>query len=258
MIDILIAVAISLTVSILLTPMLIRLFNRQGFGQEIREDGPPSHKTKRGTPSMGGVAILAGIWAGYLGTHLLGLAFNGYGPSASGLLVLFLATTLGAVGFVDDLIKIRRSRNLGLNKTAKTVGQITAAILVGILVLQFRNEAGLTPGTSDLSYVREIATVTLAPAIFVLFCVLVVSAWSNAVNFTDGLDGLAAGFDGHGHRRLCADHVLAVSQRLCDRPRLGVLQRARPAGSGDHRRLDRWCVHRVSVVERRAGQDLHG
>ena len=96
MIDILLAVAISLAVSILLTPMLIRLFNRQGFGHEIREDGPPSHKTKRGTPSMGGVAILAGIWAGYLGTHLAGLAFNGKGPSASGLLVLFLATTLGA------------------------------------------------------------------------------------------------------------------------------------------------------------------
>ena len=193
MIDILIAVGISLTVSILLTPMLIRLFSRQGFGHEIREDGPPSHKTKRGTPSMGGVAILAGIWAGYLGTHLAGLLFNGNGPSASGLLVLFLATTLGAVGFVDDLIKIRRARNLGLNKTAKTVGQITAAVLVGVLVLQFRNDAGLTPGTSDLSYVREIATVTLAPALFVLFCVIVVSAWSNAVNFTDGLDGLAAG-----------------------------------------------------------------
>ena len=130
MIDILIAVAIALTVSIVLTPVLIRLFTRQGFGHEIREDGPPSHQTKRGTPSMGGVAILAGIWAGYLGTHLAGLAFNGEGPSASGLLVLFLATTLGAVGFVDDLIKIRHSRNLGLNKTAKTVGQITAAVLV--------------------------------------------------------------------------------------------------------------------------------
>ncbi|BBY09067.1 phospho-N-acetylmuramoyl-pentapeptide-transferase [Mycobacterium noviomagense] len=193
MIEILIAVGISLTVSILLTPALIRLFNRQGFGHEIREDGPPSHRTKRGTPSMGGVAILAGIWAGYLGTHLAGLAFDSYGPSASGLLVLLLATALGAVGFVDDLIKVRRARNLGLNKTAKMVGQITAAVLFAVLVLQFRNTDGLTPASSDLSYVREIATVTLAPALFVLFCVVVVSAWSNAVNFTDGLDGLAGG-----------------------------------------------------------------
>ena len=70
--QILIAVGIALAVSILLTPVLIRLFTRQGFGHEIREDGPPSHHKKRGTPSMGGVAIVAGIWAGYLGTHLVG------------------------------------------------------------------------------------------------------------------------------------------------------------------------------------------
>jgi phospho-N-acetylmuramoyl-pentapeptide-transferase len=190
---ILVAVAIALAVSILLTPALIKLFTRQGFGHEIREDGPPSHKTKRGTPSMGGVAILVGIWAGYFGTHLVGLALDGDGPSASGLLVLGLATALGTVGFIDDLIKIRRSRNLGLNKTAKTVGQITAAVLFGILVLQFRNSDGLTPGSPELSYVREIATVTLSPLLFVLFAVVVVSAWSNAVNFTDGLDGLAGG-----------------------------------------------------------------
>jgi phospho-N-acetylmuramoyl-pentapeptide-transferase len=191
--QILIAVAIAVAVSILLTPALIRLFTKQGFGHQIREDGPPSHQTKRGTPSMGGVAILAGIWAGYLGAHLIGLAFDGEGISASGLLVLGLATVLGGVGFLDDLIKIRRSRNLGLNKTAKTVGQITAAVLFGVLVLQFRNSAGLTPGSPNLSYVREIATIAFTPVVFVLFCVIVVSAWSNAVNFTDGLDGLAAG-----------------------------------------------------------------
>ena len=80
---ILIAVGLSLAMSILLTPLLIRAFTRQGFGHEIREDGPPSHQTKRGTPSMGGVAILAGIWAGYLGTHLIGVMLHGDGPSAS-------------------------------------------------------------------------------------------------------------------------------------------------------------------------------
>jgi phospho-N-acetylmuramoyl-pentapeptide-transferase len=190
---ILITVGLSLAVSILLTPWLIRLFNRQGLGHEIREDGPPSHKTKRGTPSMGGVAILAGIWAGYLGTHLVGVALDGEGPSASGLLVLGLATALGLVGFMDDMIKLRRARNLGLNKTAKTVGQIAAAVLFGVLVLWFRNGDGLTPGSTELSYVREIATVTLPPLVFILFVVVLVSAWSNAVNFTDGLDGLAAG-----------------------------------------------------------------
>ena len=191
--QILIAVGISLAVSILLTPWLVKLFTRQGFGQEIREDGPPSHHTKRGTPSMGGVAIIAGIWAGYLGTHLVGLALDGRGPSASGLLVLGLATALGVVGFTDDLIKIRRSRNLGLNKKAKSLGQIGSAVIFAVLVLQFRNSDGLTPASPQLSYVREIATVTLPPLLFVIFVVFVINAWGNAVNFTDGLDGLAAG-----------------------------------------------------------------
>ena len=169
--QILIAVGIALAVSILLTPVLIRLFTRQGFGQEIREDGPPSHQTKRGTPSMGGVAILAGIWAGYLGTHLIGMALDGDGPSASGLLVLGLATALGAVGFLDDLIKIRRSRNLGLNKTAKTVGQIArrgALRRAGAAVPQRRRP---DPGQSP-----NCPTCARSPpsrwrrSVFVLFC----------------------------------------------------------------------------------------
>jgi phospho-N-acetylmuramoyl-pentapeptide-transferase len=191
--QILAAAGISLAVSILLTPWLIRLFTRQGVGQEIREDGPPSHHSKRGTPSMGGVAIVAGIWAGYLGTHLVGVASGGPGPSASGLLVLGLATALGGVGLLDDMIKVRRVRNLGLNKKAKTLGQIGSAVIFGVLALQFRNADGLTPASPQLSYVREIATVTLPPLLFVLFVVFVINAWGNAVNFTDGLDGLAAG-----------------------------------------------------------------
>ena len=256
--QILIAVAIALAVSILLTPVLIRLFTRQGFGHEIREDGPPSHHKKRGTPSMGGVAIVAGIWASYFGTHLVGVVIDGKGPSASGLIVLGLATALGCVGFIDDLIKIRRARNLGLNKTAKTVGILVAAVLFGVLALSFRNADGLTPGSAELSYVREIATVTLAPAVFVLFCVVIVSAWSNAVNFTDGLDGLAAG----AMAMVCAAYVLITFWQFrnacATSPGRRLLQRARPARPGDHRGGHRGGVHRVPVVERRARQDLHG
>lgn len=192
--QILLAGAIAIAVSILLTPVLIKVFSRQGFGQEIRVEGPQSHQTKRGTPSMGGVAILAALWAGYFGSHLVGLFTDGgNGPTASGLLVLGLATALGIVGFLDDIIKIRKHRNLGLNKTAKSIGQFIAAILFGILVLQFRNDYGLTPASTDLSYVRDINAIGLGSVVFVIFCWLVVAAWSNAVNFTDGLDGLAAG-----------------------------------------------------------------
>ena len=113
--QILIAGVISLAVAILLTPVLIKVFSRQGFGQEIRVEGPKSHQTKRGTPSMGGVAIVAALWAGYWGAHLVGLLTDGSGPTASGVLVLSLATTLALVGFLDDFIKIRKQRNLGLN-----------------------------------------------------------------------------------------------------------------------------------------------
>ncbi|HEY9314157.1 phospho-N-acetylmuramoyl-pentapeptide-transferase [Williamsia sp.] len=191
--QILIAGVLSLAVAILLTPVLIKVFSRQGFGQEIRVEGPASHQTKRGTPSMGGVAIVAALWAGYWGSHLFGLMTDGSGPTASGILVLSLATTLALVGFLDDFIKIRKQRNLGLNKTAKSVGQLIAALLFGFLVLQFRNEAGYRPASSQLSYVREIDAIAMGSVVFIIFVWLVVSAWSNAVNFTDGLDGLAAG-----------------------------------------------------------------
>ncbi|MEE2034437.1 phospho-N-acetylmuramoyl-pentapeptide-transferase [Rhodococcus chondri] len=191
--QILFAAGIALAVSILLTPVLIKAFSRQGFGQEIRVEGPQSHQSKRGTPTMGGVAILAGLWAGYWGSHLIGMAYDAEGPSASGLLVLGLTTALGGVGFLDDFIKIRKQRNLGLNKTAKLVGQLVVAVAFGILALQFRNSDGLAPASTDLSYVRDIATVSMGSIVFILFVYLLVSAWSNAVNLTDGLDGLAAG-----------------------------------------------------------------
>ncbi len=193
MTQILIAGGISLAVAILLTPVLIKVFSRQGFGQEIRVEGPESHQTKRGTPSMGGVAIICALVVGYFGAHVAGFIMDGSGPTASGLLVLGLAVSLGIVGFLDDFIKIRKHRNLGLNKTAKSVGQFVAAILFGVLVIQFRNGAGSSPASTNLSYVRDIVAISMGSIVFVIFCWLVVAAWSNAVNFTDGLDGLAAG-----------------------------------------------------------------
>lgn len=190
--QILFAAAIALAVSIMLTPLLIRIFARQGFGQEIRVDGPASHQSKRGTPTMGGVAILVGMWAGYLGSHLIGIGYDAEGPTASALLVLGLATALGGVGFIDDFIKIRKGRNLGLTAAGKYIGQISAAVAFGVLALQFSN-GGLTPASRQLSYVRDINTVSMSVIVFLAFVCLVVVAWSNAVNLTDGLDGLAAG-----------------------------------------------------------------
>ena len=184
-----VAASVALAISILLTPYLIRFFARQGFGQEIRAEGPESHQAKRGTPTMGGVAILISLWIGYLVSHLL----TGDPMTASALLVLFLTTALGAVGFLDDFIKIRRQRNLGLNKTSKLVGQLLTAAIFGILALRFANDRELTPASPNLSFVRDITVLSFGVIGFVVFGYVVIAAWSNAVNLTDGLDGLAAG-----------------------------------------------------------------
>jgi phospho-N-acetylmuramoyl-pentapeptide-transferase len=191
--QILFAAAIALAVSILLTPLLVRMFARRGFGQEIRIDGPASHQSKRGTPTMGGVAILAGLWAGYWGSHLIGIGYHADGPSVSGLLVLGLTTALGVVGFIDDFIKLRKGRNLGLTAAGKYIGQLSAAIIFGVLALQFPGANRQTPASRHLSYVRDITTMSMSVILFLAFVCIVVVAWSNAVNLTDGLDGLAAG-----------------------------------------------------------------
>ncbi|MEC3917705.1 phospho-N-acetylmuramoyl-pentapeptide-transferase [Nocardia sp. CDC160] len=191
--QILVAAMVALAVSISVTPLLIRVFTRRRVGQPIREDGPRSHLAKRGTPTMGGLAILLGMWCGYLAAHVIGHRGGETGPTASGLLVLGLATALGAVGFLDDYIKLSKQRSLGLTASGKWVGQLCAAVVFGVLALQFRGGGGLTPGSRQISIVRDISTVSLGLIGFLAAACILVAAWSNAVNITDGLDGLAAG-----------------------------------------------------------------
>jgi len=190
--SVLISAVVALAISILFTPIAIRSLQRRGFGQEIRVDGPQHHITKKGTPTMGGAVIVLATVVGYFGAYLF-LIGEGRGPTASGLLLIYLLVGLGVVGFLDDYISIRNQRNLGLNKTAKLVGQLVVGISFAILALQFRNSNGLTPGSTVLSFVRDIAPLTLGTVGFVAFALLLISAFSNAVNFTDGLDGLASG-----------------------------------------------------------------
>jgi phospho-N-acetylmuramoyl-pentapeptide-transferase len=187
--QIMVAAVVALLVSILTTPLAIRIFRRRGLGQEIRDDGPESHLTKRGTPTMGGAVIIMATLLGYAIAHLVLWA----PPTVSGLLVLWLFAGLGVVGFLDDFIKIRKQRSLGLSARAKLAGQLFVGLSFAILSLFFKNSRGLTPASVHLSFVRDIPQISFGAFFFVVVAYIVISGTSNAVNLTDGLDGLAAG-----------------------------------------------------------------
>jgi phospho-N-acetylmuramoyl-pentapeptide-transferase len=185
---ILLAAFVAILVSLFGTPVAIRIFRRRGYGQLIREDGPEAHLTKRGTPTMGGTVIVIASVAGYFAGHLLT-----HDPaSPSGLLVLFLMAGLGLVGFIDDFIKIYKQRSLGLRSRAKLAGQIAVSVVFAVLVLHFPDQFDLTPGDARISLLHDIGP-TLPLVVFVLWIVLLIAGFSNGVNLTDGLDGLAAG-----------------------------------------------------------------
>ena len=183
------ASVIALVLSLVGTPMAVKVFSRRGYGQEIREDGPQSHQVKRGTPTMGGTVIVLSTLIAYFVTK----AATEKWPTSSALLVLLLMTGLGAVGFVDDFIKIYKQRSLGLRAKAKLVGQSVITIAFAILVLHFPNAMGQTPASDHVSFLYDIGWLGIGPVVFVVWCYLLVAGWSNAVNLTDGLDGLATG-----------------------------------------------------------------
>jgi phospho-N-acetylmuramoyl-pentapeptide-transferase len=108
------------------------------------------------------------------------------------MLVLFLMTGLGSVGFIDDLIKIRKQRSLGLTKAAKFAGQAVVAVVFGVLATHYTNGHNLAPASTHLSFTRDYA-LDFGAIGFVVWAYLIVTATSNAVNLTDGLDGLACG-----------------------------------------------------------------
>ena len=205
MIAVLVSGAIALVVSLFGTPLAIRALVRRGYGQLIRDDGPTSHHTKRGTPTMGGAVIILATLGGYAVAHLVPIRL----PTVSGLLVLFLMTGLGLVGMADDYIKISKQRSLGLRAWTKVVGQGLVAVLFGIGALMFENERGLTPASAAISFIRDSAIV-LPAVLFVLWAFFMIIATSNAVNLTDGLDGLATGTS----VMVCAAYMVVAAWQL--------------------------------------------
>jgi len=180
----LVAGGIGLVVSLVVTRLLITWLTNAHLGQPIREDGPEGHITKAGTPTMGGLAIVIGAVAGYVISDIS----NSRIITRSGLLVMAAIVGAGLVGLVDDYLKVSRERNLGLNKRAKIIGLLIVA--VGFAVLTVIH----TPVHTTLAITRwDQFDIELGTVAWVVFAVLLILGSANAVNLTDGLDGLAGG-----------------------------------------------------------------
>ncbi|MFE6780467.1 phospho-N-acetylmuramoyl-pentapeptide-transferase [Streptomyces sp. NPDC057702] len=179
---------IGLFLTLVGTPLLIKLLAKKGYGQYIRDDGPRGHHGKRGTPTMGGIAFILATIIAYALTKVI----TSSEPTFSGVLVLFLFAGMGLVGFLDDYIKIVKQRSLGLRAKAKMAGQLIVGIAFAVLSLNFSDARGQTPASDKLSFTQDFGW-QIGPVIFVIWALFMILAMSNGVNLTDGLDGLATG-----------------------------------------------------------------
>jgi phospho-N-acetylmuramoyl-pentapeptide-transferase len=165
-------------------PPIIRRLRARKVGQVVRADGPTSHQSKVGTPTMGGLIILL---CTIVPTLLWARFDNRY------VIVAMIATLwTGAIGFLDDYLKIVQGKPRGLVARYKLVGQIVFGAVLGIYLLQFPLAHNLPANATTLPFFKYIM-VLLTPPLYVAFVALVTTGSSNAVNLTDGLDGLAAG-----------------------------------------------------------------
>ena len=173
-------------------PAFIRFLKRGHIGQQVRDDGPQTHLVKQGTPTMGGVIMLIGVAVTIL---LVGL------PDLETYLLLIAVVLTGVLGLVDDMSKVAYERSLGLTPAAKLVGQFAIA---GVFVLCAVNLLGIPP-TVEIPFIYTfdlgVLTTTIPigdgelriPWLYLIFCLVLLVGMCNAVNLTDGLDGLASG-----------------------------------------------------------------
>ena len=175
--QIIIPAALALVLSLIFTPVLIPYLRRMKAGQSIREEGPQSHQVKAGTPTMGGIAIIAAV----IIASLVG------GPVNGDLLIALAAfAAYGALGFLDDFVKVKMKRNLGLTALQKLLLQILIAVILAIYQAKM-SETGTAVFIPFFNVHWDLGWA------YVPFVAFVVVAMTNAVNLTDGLDGLAAG-----------------------------------------------------------------
>ncbi|WP_166984558.1 phospho-N-acetylmuramoyl-pentapeptide-transferase [Canibacter zhoujuaniae] len=195
MIAVVLAGIIALALSLFFTPLFVRVLTRLSWGQFIREDGPESHHSKRGTPTMGGLWFVTAAVFAYFVAKLIA----GETPTLSALLIFWLSLGCGLVGFIDDYLKVKKEQSLGLGGWAKIIGQVLVGGVFALVAINFPNDAGVTPASTAISLFRDtsidffVMGTVVGVILFVLWILLITTATSNAVNLTDGLDGLAAG-----------------------------------------------------------------
>jgi len=183
-IALLLAGGIAMVATLVGTPFLISWLRAHSIGQPIREEGPKGHLTKAGTPTMGGIAIVAGAVLGYVLAHLREGAVFTWG----GMLTMGAIAGAGLVGLLDDVLKVRNSRNLGLKARTKLLGLVTVGVVFAWLAIVRADVS------TELSFTRlGTLDIDLGPWLWGVWAVVLLIGFANAVNLTDGLDGLAGG-----------------------------------------------------------------
>ncbi|MBB6175890.1 phospho-N-acetylmuramoyl-pentapeptide-transferase [Anoxybacillus tengchongensis] len=177
---ILFTAGVAFMITVVLSPIFIPFLRRLKFGQSIREEGPKSHQKKSGTPTMGGLMILLSL---SITTFMMNDVFFERTPQT--YLLLFVTLGYGLLGFIDDFIKVVMKRNLGLTSKQKLVGQLLIALIFYFFFQHYSISTVVSiPGT-DMSIDLGVA--------YILLIIFMLVGGSNAVNLTDGLDGLLAG-----------------------------------------------------------------
>ncbi|TYC03685.1 phospho-N-acetylmuramoyl-pentapeptide-transferase [Micromonospora sp. WP24] len=205
---VIVAVGVAFLISLFCTPIAIKVFARLKAGQPIRSNlGLASNEGKKGTPTMGGVVFILATVIAYVAGHLAlttlpDLQIAQVEPTITALVLLGLMVFSGAVGFIDDFLKVRKRHSGGLNKRGKLLGQILVGAVFGVVALYFpstmTDAKGTatnteTVGSTTLSFIRDIPALELTKVGAVILFIFVVMAATNGVNLTDGLDGLATG-----------------------------------------------------------------
>jgi phospho-N-acetylmuramoyl-pentapeptide-transferase len=196
-----VAAAVAFMLSIVLTPLAIRVFARLKAGQPIRMEGPRTHLTKKGTPTMGGIVFIVATVIAYVAGHFVLATLPAQqlgaptGITTTGVVLLGLFVGLGLVGFVDDYLKVRKRNSTGLSMRQKLLAQTLVGAVCGWVALWFPS-AGLereTVADSTISFVKDLHWLDITRYGALVLFIFVVLSMSNAVNLTDGLDGLATG-----------------------------------------------------------------